>query len=309
MKCKLLQLKNINSINLIKTALESNKVKKRCTYVNEEQKNLLVEFMRKHPELQSGKFSATFNYKHAQKLWEKVTAELHKIPGAQKEWKQWRKTWQDMRSSTKAKNASIKNHAKGTGGGPASSQVLTETDQNVLALMGSTVVEGHKTVQESNVKFEWITGVDDSIIFEIDDSEDGENFPIKDKSQEITQCSEPQQSLSSQNYHCSKFEDNNSPKESLNNNNDNYSDNNNKSLTKITTALETPINIVNNASHIPVTPISKSITIKGGVKRSAASQSCYNKSIKQTEKLANISQIDSTIRKSYYKKKNFIRRS
>ncbi|KMQ83289.1 anti-sigma regulatory factor [Lasius niger] len=90
-----------------------------------------------------------------------------------------------MRSSTKAKNALIKNHAKETGG-PASSQVLTETDQNVLALMGSTVVEGHKTVQESNVQIEWI---DDSIVYEVDDGEDGENFPIKYKSQEITQHS------------------------------------------------------------------------------------------------------------------------
>lgn len=47
--------------------------------------------MRKHPELQSGKFSATFTYKHAQKLWEKVTTELHEISDAQTEWKQWRK--------------------------------------------------------------------------------------------------------------------------------------------------------------------------------------------------------------------------
>lgn len=62
-------------------------------------------------------------------------------------------TWQDIRTSTKAKNTLIKKHAKQTGGGPASSQVLTEIDQNVLALIGSTVVEGHKTVQESNVKF------------------------------------------------------------------------------------------------------------------------------------------------------------
>lgn len=58
-----------------------------------------------------------------------------------------------MRSSTKAKTISIKNHAKQTGGGPASSQVLTEIDQNILALIGPTVVEGHKTVQESNVQF------------------------------------------------------------------------------------------------------------------------------------------------------------
>lgn len=57
-----------------------------------------------------------------------------------------------MQSSTKAKNALIKNYAKATGGGSASNQVLTETDQNVLALMGTTVVEGHKTVKESNVQ-------------------------------------------------------------------------------------------------------------------------------------------------------------
>ncbi|XP_018397679.1 PREDICTED: uncharacterized protein LOC108781168 [Cyphomyrmex costatus] len=130
-----------------------NAVQKRCAYINEEQKNLLIEFMQKHPELQSGKFSATFTFKHAQKLWEKATDELHKIPGAVKSWKQWRKTWQDIRSSTKAKNTLIKKHAKQTGGGPASNQVLTEIDQNVLALIGSTVVEGHKAIQESNVQF------------------------------------------------------------------------------------------------------------------------------------------------------------
>lgn len=47
--------------------------------------------MGKHPELQSDKFSATFTFKHAHKLWEEVTEKLHEIPGAIKEWKQWRK--------------------------------------------------------------------------------------------------------------------------------------------------------------------------------------------------------------------------
>lgn len=58
-----------------------------------------------------------------------------------------------MRSATKAKNTSIKKHAQGTGGGPASSQVLTEIDQNILTLIGPTVVEGHNSAQESNVQF------------------------------------------------------------------------------------------------------------------------------------------------------------
>lgn len=111
-----------------------------------------------------------------------------------------------------------------------------------------------------------------------------------------------QQSLSSQNYHCSILEEN-SPKESLNNNNDNCNDNNGKSLTKIkTSVLKTSINVVNNASHISVTPISKSIAIKKGGKRTSDAQR-YDKSIEQTEKLAKILQEDSGIQKSYYAEK------
>lgn len=55
--------------------------------------------MRKHPELQSGKFSAAFTFKHAQKLWERITDELHQIPGAVKNWKQWRKVYTIMTGS------------------------------------------------------------------------------------------------------------------------------------------------------------------------------------------------------------------
>lgn len=68
-------------------------------------------------------------------------------------------------------------------------------------------------------------------------------------SQDITQQCVSQQSSSSQNYHCSILEEN-SPEKNFNNDNDNYNDNR-KSLTKRTTALETPINVV-NASHISV---------------------------------------------------------
>ncbi|XP_025163709.1 uncharacterized protein LOC112590675 [Harpegnathos saltator] len=194
-------------------------------YVNEEQKSLLVEFMRKHPELHSGKFSATFTFKHVyQKYFDQ-------------------------------------DHAKATGGGPASSQVLTKMDQNVLPIMGTTVV-GHKIVQESNVQIEWI---DDSIVCEINDDENRNNFPIKYKSQEITQQSEI----------LKKTE---------------------------TTALETPISVVNNISDFSVTPASKSSGIQRGVKRIAAAQR-YDKSIEQTEKLVKISQEDSEIRKSYYAQK------
>lgn len=120
------------------------------------------------------------------------------------------------------------------------------------------------------------------------------------KSQDITQQCVSQQSSSSQNYHCSILEEN-SLKESFNNDNDNYN-NNSKSLTKKTTALETPISVINNASHISVTLILKSTAIQKGVKRTSAAQR-YDKSIEQTEKLAKISQQDSDQRKSYYAEK------
>jgi hypothetical protein len=65
---------------------------KRSGYVTVEQKETLVEFMKQNPELKSGKFSATFTIKEAQKTWIRLAEELHKIPnGAVKDWKQWRK--------------------------------------------------------------------------------------------------------------------------------------------------------------------------------------------------------------------------
>ncbi|XP_025162284.1 uncharacterized protein LOC105186438 [Harpegnathos saltator] len=101
---------------------------------------------------------------------------------------------------------------------------------SILPIMGTTVMGGHKTVQESNVQIEWI---DDSIVCEINDDENRDNFPIKYKSQEITQQSVSQQSLSSQDYYSILEE--NSPEENLNNDNGN---NNRKSLKKMeTTAL------------------------------------------------------------------------
>ncbi|XP_046735005.1 uncharacterized protein LOC124404716 [Diprion similis] len=111
------------------------------------------DFMSNHPELTSGKFSSSFTVKHAQNLWAEVTGKLHEIPGAFKTWQQWRKTWQDIRSKVKAKNTMLKNHRNATGGGPVSNETLTQTDENVMAIMGTTVIDGHDGIAESSVEF------------------------------------------------------------------------------------------------------------------------------------------------------------
>lgn len=65
--------------------------KKRSGNITEDQRCLLIEFMKVHPELVSGKFSKTFTYDHAAKLWQEVTEILNACNGAEKNWKSWRK--------------------------------------------------------------------------------------------------------------------------------------------------------------------------------------------------------------------------
>jgi len=45
--------------------------------INEEQKKILVEWVVKHPQLNTKKFSANFTLKDSQRLWEEVTIILN----------------------------------------------------------------------------------------------------------------------------------------------------------------------------------------------------------------------------------------
>ncbi|RVE48873.1 hypothetical protein evm_006443 [Chilo suppressalis] len=56
--------------------------------------------------------------------------------------------WADWKSKTKKKGLIIRSHARGTGGGPASRQILSALDERVLAIMGPLAVEGQASVQE-----------------------------------------------------------------------------------------------------------------------------------------------------------------
>lgn len=66
--------------------------KQRCGPIIQIQKEMLIEFVKKHENLQSGKFTQEFSFKKAQCLWEEITGQLNSIPqGATKDWKHWRK--------------------------------------------------------------------------------------------------------------------------------------------------------------------------------------------------------------------------
>lgn len=65
--------------------------RKKSFNASDNQKKMLVEYLKKHPELLSGKFTNTFTLKDAVRKWQEITEILNSVPGARKEWKSWRK--------------------------------------------------------------------------------------------------------------------------------------------------------------------------------------------------------------------------
>ncbi|KAF5271165.1 hypothetical protein FQR65_LT09062 [Abscondita terminalis] len=122
-------------------------------YCSKQQKNELVEMVVNDCDLLSGKLTNTFTFKQAQKRWEAIATKLNAIPGGQKDWKQWRKTWQDIKSRTKTKKAAMIRHSQGTGGGPVHVDTITPTEEKVLTIINPTSIVGDALVKEGKIEF------------------------------------------------------------------------------------------------------------------------------------------------------------
>ncbi|CAG9831579.1 unnamed protein product [Diabrotica balteata] len=126
---------------------------KRSTNASDEQKKLLLEFMKKNPNLLAAKFSNTFSQNDAQNKWQGIANVLNSCgDGANKNWRAWRKTWQDIRSRTKAKNGQLKKHAQGTGGGPPIEKA-NPFEQEVLETITVISLAGQPDIVESEANF------------------------------------------------------------------------------------------------------------------------------------------------------------
>ncbi|XP_055691581.1 uncharacterized protein LOC129794752 [Lutzomyia longipalpis] len=67
------------------------------------QKKIIFEFMRSNPQFRDAKLGKTITQEERSKKWEQLGKRLNEVEGARKTWAQWRKVWQDMRSSLKLK--------------------------------------------------------------------------------------------------------------------------------------------------------------------------------------------------------------
>ncbi|XP_031334650.1 uncharacterized protein LOC116164596 [Photinus pyralis] len=121
--------------------------------INYNQKKMLIEYLKKHPQLVSGKFTSTFTYKNAESQWQEISNILNSIPGGStKNWKSWRKTWQDLRSRTKIKVSANRRHINGTGGGPYTEDPLSTVEDDIVDIIKIVSIEGHTEVAESEVQ-------------------------------------------------------------------------------------------------------------------------------------------------------------
>ncbi|CAG9814652.1 unnamed protein product [Phaedon cochleariae] len=130
--------------------------------ITPDQRRELVDFIKLHPQLNSGKFTNEFTFKKAQELWQSLENNMNAFPaGAHKEWKKWRKTWHDIKTRTKSKSSMIKQHRKRTGGGPPTAINITTQEEEVLGIMGEVIVDGHPGISESLVEFDVLTMLPD----------------------------------------------------------------------------------------------------------------------------------------------------
>lgn len=60
-------------------------------HLSENQKKTLINIMEGEHDLRKGKFNPSFTFKDAQKKWVEIADFLNSIPGAEKDWKEWRR--------------------------------------------------------------------------------------------------------------------------------------------------------------------------------------------------------------------------
>ncbi|KAJ1521975.1 hypothetical protein ONE63_002304 [Megalurothrips usitatus] len=120
--------------------------KKQGYKITQAQREMMLNFMRDHPCLSTGRFTAPDGAKRKQRLLEEMTGQLNACAmGATKSGEKWMKSWQDWRSDVKAKAAKLKRHRGGTGGGAQCPIALNNLEERLLEFIGPVCVSGHAT--------------------------------------------------------------------------------------------------------------------------------------------------------------------
>lgn len=101
---------------------------------SEEQKGILLKYMREHVDFGRGRLRyAGENKRIMDQMWQEISMKLNSCgSGPQKQFKEWNKTWRDWKGNTLKKAADNKAYAAGTGGGPPKVKMLTILEKELL---------------------------------------------------------------------------------------------------------------------------------------------------------------------------------
>lgn len=97
---------------------------KRAQPYSDDQKRALIEYMRRNPDLRHSKSCSPF----ARNKWMEITNDLNKMYGTKKDFKEWRKAWQDLKTRTKMRANRIKSAYQ-------QYDELSAIDQDILQLI------------------------------------------------------------------------------------------------------------------------------------------------------------------------------
>ncbi|XP_066600869.1 uncharacterized protein [Prorops nasuta] len=170
--------------------LDGVQKRKRCANITNEERTLLIEYLKKHPQLLKGKFTSSYTLKDAISLWTEITGILNAVNGAKKDWKGWRKCWHDLQSRSKIKQSEIKQSMAATGGGKAI-ETLTPQEEQIIDVMCSTSIYGHPDIGESvvniveeseneSMEVEYLQEYEEDVV-SIANSDDAQNKPTSKK--------------------------------------------------------------------------------------------------------------------------------
>ncbi|CAH1114743.1 unnamed protein product [Psylliodes chrysocephalus] len=119
------------------------------------QKEIMVEYIGSKKEMYTGKLTATYTKEKIIANWKDISNLLNCVPGGpSKEWKQWRKTWVDLKKNQKAKFAGQKKYSEGTGGGPPIPCSPTNgLEAKLLEIITPVAISGNEIITESTTFF------------------------------------------------------------------------------------------------------------------------------------------------------------
>ncbi|XP_067619894.1 uncharacterized protein [Eurosta solidaginis] len=111
--------------------------KSKMKHTQQKQFEVLVDFMKAHPDLSKGLLKSANGRNAASNLWKRVTSQLNAVGPPSRDVAGWKKVWADYKVHLKSKMRRNKISVSGTGGGPSGFVPLTHLEEEVSKLLSA----------------------------------------------------------------------------------------------------------------------------------------------------------------------------